>query len=133
MSYFNSLIYEFKKLQIKIKRIYKSISFARNFGIVELAERKLLNSLYGWFRQLLTSVCTWNFLDFFKAALSTLYTHRIIKFSKTLISNHFLLGLWMSKKMLRLVTLCKRSLSFLKKILFFRSQCKKVLKIENWI
>ena len=35
-----------------------------------------------------------NFFRFFNASLTTLYTHRIIEFSKTLISNHFLLGLW---------------------------------------
>ena len=75
-------------------------------------------NIYGWFRQLLTSVCTWPssiwlplrecllspkktlrecFQIFFKASLTILYTHRIIEFSKTLISNHFLLGLWIKK------------------------------------
>ena len=39
-----------------------------------------------------------NVSDFFKTTLTTLYIHRIIEFSKTLISNHFLLGLWISKK-----------------------------------
>ena len=38
------------------------------------------------------------FSDFFKAPLTTLYTHQIIEFSKTFIFNHFLLGLWISKK-----------------------------------
>ena len=34
-----------------------------------------------------------HYVNFFKASLTTLYTHRIIEFSKTLISNQFLLGL----------------------------------------
>ena len=48
---------------------------------------------------------TWIFSDFFKAFLTTLYTHRIIEFSKTLISNYFLLGLWISKKMSRRISM----------------------------
>ena len=41
--------------------------------------------------------CHRNRPDYPTDALTTLYTHRIIEFSKTLICNHFLLGLWISK------------------------------------
>ena len=61
--------------------------------------------------------------------LTTLYTHGVIEFSKTLISNHFLIGLWISKKNVKTYLYVKKSQLF-EKILFFRSQCKKVLKIE---
>ena len=53
-----------------------------------------------------------NFSRYFKASLTTLYTHRIIEFSKTLISNHFLLGLWISKTKYQDVTLCKKVSAF---------------------
>ena len=55
-----------------------------------------------------------NFSDFFKASLTTLYTHRIIEFSKKLICNHFLLGLWIKKKC-EDVSLCKKVSAFWKK------------------
>ena len=104
----------------------------------------------GWFHQLLTSVCTspssiWLplhecllspertlrgfFSDFFNASLTTLSTHRIIKVSKTLIYNHFFVRIMDLKKKCQDVTLCKKSLIFLEKILFYRLQSKKVLKI----
>ena len=94
---------------------------------------------YGWFRQLLTSVCTspssiWLPLresllspkstlrefvsDFFKASLTTLYTHWIIEFSKMLISNHFLLGLWILKKNVKTHLYVKKSHLFEKNIIF---------------
>ena len=53
-----------------------------------------------------------NFFRFFKASLTPLYTHRIIEFSKTLISNHFLLELWISKKKCQDVSLCKKFSAF---------------------
>ena len=59
-----------------------------------------------------------NFFRFFKAPLTTLYTHRIIEFSKTLISNNFLLGLWITKKKCQGVSLCKK-VSTLKKNTIF--------------
>ena len=37
------------------------------------------------------------------------------------------------KKKFQDVSLCKKVSAFWKKILLFRSQCKKVLKIENWL
>ena len=60
-----------------------------------------------------------NFFRFFKASLTTLYTHRIIEFSKTLNSNHFLLGLWNSKKKYQDVTLCKKVSAFWTKKYYF--------------
>ena len=59
-----------------------------------------------------------NFSRFFKASLTTLYTHRIIEFSKALISNHFLLGLWIPKKKCQDVTLCKKVSAFWKNTIF---------------
>ena len=50
-----------------------------------------------------------NFLRFFKASLTTLDTHRIVEFSKTLISNYFLLGLWISKKNVKTYLYVKKS------------------------
>ena len=46
-----------------------------------------------------------NFFRFFKVSLTTLYTHRVIEFSKTLISNNFLLRLWISKKISRRISM----------------------------
>ena len=67
-----------------------------------------------WVLTLTWKNTTWIFSDFFKASLTTLFTHGIIEFSKTLISNHFLLGLRISKKKYQDVSLCKK-VSALKK------------------
>ena len=61
-----------------------------------------------------------DFLDPIKQApaLSTSYTHRIIQFSKTLISNHFLLELWISKKNVKTYLYVKKSQLFEKNTMF---------------
>ena len=65
-----------------------------------------------------------NFFRFFKA---TLYTHRIIEFSKTLISNHFLLGLWISKKNVKMYLYVKVS-TFWKNYYFSDRNARKYSK-----
>ena len=49
---------------------------------------------------------------------TALYTHRIIEFSKTLLSNHFLLGLWISKKNVKTYLYVKNSQLFEKNTIF---------------
>ena len=61
---------------------------------------------------------TWIFSDFFKISLTTLYTHRIIEFSKTLISNHFFLGLWILKKNVKTYVYGKKAQLFEKNTIF---------------
>ena len=58
------------------------------------------------------------FSDFFQASLTTLYTHRIIEFSKTFISNYFLLGLWILKKNVKTYLYVKKSQLFEKNTIF---------------
>ena len=71
---------------------------------------------------------TWICSDSFKASLTTLYTHRIIEFSKTVISNHILLGLWISKKKCQDVSLCKKVSAFWRKYYFSDRNAIKYLK-----
>ena len=59
----------------------------------------------------------WIFSDFFKASLTTLYTHRIIEFPKTLITNHFFLG-----------CLCKKVSAFRKEYYFSDRNARKYSK-----
>ena len=52
-------------------------------------------------------------------SLTTLYAHRIIEFSKMLISNHFLLGLWILKNNVKTYLYVKKSKLFEKKNTIF--------------
>ena len=67
----------------------------------------------------------------FFEGLITLYTHRIIEFSKTFIFNHFLLGLWISKKKCQDVTLCKKVSAFWKKYYFPDRSARKYSKSKT--
>ena len=71
---------------------------------------------------------TWIFSDFFKISLTTLYTHRIIEFSKTLISNHFFLGLWILKKNVKTYVYGKKAQLFEKKYDFSDRNARKYSK-----
>ena len=62
-----------------------------------------------------------------KASLTTLYTHRIIEFTKTLISNHFL-GLWISKKNVKMYRYVKKSQLLKKKNYFSVRNARKYSK-----
>ena len=73
---------------------------------------------------------TWIFSDFLKTSLTTLYTHRIIEFSKTLISNHFLLRFCISIKKCQHVTLCKKVSACWKKYYFFDRNARKYSKLK---
>ena len=61
-------------------------------------------------------------------SLTTLYAHRIIEFSKMLISNHFLLGLWISKNNVKTYLYVKKSKLFEKKYYFSDRNAKKYSK-----
>ena len=70
--------------------------------ILLIIEKRLYLTLFDLATILLVFTVTWKnttwiFSDFFETSLTTLYTHWIIAFSKRLIFNHFLLGLWISK------------------------------------
>ena len=100
----------------------------RTWLISPIIDKRLYLTLFDWATTSWVFTMTWKnttwiFSDC--SSLTTLYTHQIIEFSKTLIPNHFLLGLWFTKKNVKMYLYVKKVSAFWKKYYFSDRNARK--------